>query len=125
MSKENEKNFFCECFFEKCKEWAEFLKNGFVKRDDWVSHLIEYYHIHSDCIEEEFVKDFLKEREKILCHNNYKMVVKTIPEKSDGKTIGRVELYRKKHFIHAATLLCDMEKKEKVIYWSFKNEKND
>lgn len=113
---------FCECLFEKCMEWIDFLHYGLIKRDSWVSNLVEYYYIHKNQINKDFVKEFLKGREKTLNNNHYKMIVKELPESDDANVIGKVMLYRKKQYIHQATLKTkDNNEKgnNKLIFWSF------
>ena len=85
-------------------EWIEFLRNGIVRRDQWVSNLSEHYCIYKDYMCKEFVKDFLDEREKILGNNRYKMFINIIQEKGEPGTVGKVMLYSKDKLIHQATL---------------------
>ena len=54
MEKVSKTKFFCECFFEKCMEWIEFLRNGIIKRDQWISNLSEHYCIYKDYMCKEF-----------------------------------------------------------------------
>lgn len=116
--------FFCECFFEKCMEWFDYLRHDLIKRKTWVSNLIEYYCIYEEYIDKDFVKEFLNERKKILDNNRYKMEIKVLQERGDKNTIGKVELYCKKRFIHRATLKIkgDEERGDKLIFWSFDNK---
>lgn len=120
--------FFCECFFEKCMEWSEFLRYGLVKRDTWTSNLVEHYCIHKDYMEKEYVKEFLEERKRIIDNNNYRMVIDIIEEEHDKNIVGRVELFRKNKFIHRATLKVkdsDKETSHKPIFWSFEECNNN
>lgn len=121
MEKVSKTKFFCECFFEKCMEWIEFLRNGIVRRDQWVSNLSEHYCIYKDYMCKEYVKDFLDEREKISYKNRYKMYINIIPEKGAAGTIGKVKLYSKDKLIHQATLKIKIKdnKEGNIIFWSF------
>lgn len=127
MKKQNGNNrtFFCECFFEKCMEWIDFLRYGVIKRDEWISNLSEHYCIYKEYMEKDFVKDFLNERKRILTNNRYKMYIKEIDEKGDKNIIGKVMLYSKDKFIHQATLkIKDNEDSTpgNLIFWSFEKE---
>lgn len=118
----SKKKFFCECFVEKCMEWLEFIRYGLIKRDTWISNLIEYYYIHKEHMEKNFVKEFLKEREKILGNNSYKMVIVETDEPAEKNIIGKVMLFRKKQYIHQAILKTKDGGKEGLIFWSFEKE---
>lgn len=125
MEKVSKTKFFCECFFEKCMEWIEFLRNGVVRRDNWVSNLSEHYCIYKDYMGKEFVKDFLDERERILGNNRYKMLIKIIQEKGEPGTVGKVKLYSKERLIHEALLKVKIKdnKEGNIIFWAFNNNK--
>ena len=46
-----------ERIVEKILEWIEYLRYGIFRRDNaWCSHLVEYYCIHRNYFELEFVK---------------------------------------------------------------------
>lgn len=109
-------------FAEKCLEWSEYLYNKVRHRDKYHSNLREVYSIKSNYIDEEFVKEFLGEREKIIRLNRYRMEIKEDKE-ADNEicTIGTVNLYRKKKFIHKATLVIKPKEKTRLIYWKFDN----
>lgn len=113
--------FFCECIFEKCMEWVDFLRYGLVKRRAWVSHLSEHYCIYKDFMGKEFVKDFLDERERILKNNRYKMFIKILQEKGEENVVGKVLLYSKKKKIHEAKLKVKENNGNNLIFWSFDN----
>lgn len=126
MEKVSKTKFFCECFFEKCMEWIEFLRNGIVRRDKWVSNLSEHYCIYKDYMCKEFVKDFLDEREKILGNNRYKMFINIIQEKGEPGTVGKVMLYSKDKLIHQATLKVKImdDNEGNIIFWAFDKNEN-
>ncbi len=112
-----------EYIVEKIMEWAHFLRYGLIKNSNWVSNLCEEYHIHKNHINEEYLKDFLNERRKILNNNHYKMTVKELPENEDKLIIGKVILMRKNKYIHHATLKtkdCNCSK-NRLIFWSFED----
>lgn len=123
MERVSKTKFFCECFFEKCMEWIDFLRNGIVRRDKWVRNLSEHYCIYKEYMCKEFVKDFLDGREKILGNNSYKMFINIIPEKGEPGTVGKVKLYNKEQIIHQATLKVKIKDNEEgnIIFWSFDN----
>lgn len=109
---------YCEVLLEKFLEWAEHLKYKLKWRRNYASNLIEIYHINSRFINEDFVQDFLMMREKIIKGNRYKMSIKESGFENDENIIGEVRLYRKKKFIHKATLIT--KGKDKLIYWDFR-----
>lgn len=115
--------FFCECLIEKCMEFIEYIKYGGNRSREWTSNLIEYYCIHEEYIDRDFVQEFLDNRKKILNNNRYKMVVKRLPPSEEKNVIGKVMLYRKKHFIHEAKLKIRTEENKNMplIFWSFEN----
>jgi hypothetical protein len=105
---------------EKILELAEHLKYKLKWRRYYASNLIEIYHINRRFINEDFVQDFLKQREKIIKGNRYKMSVRESSLENGENIIGEVRLYRKKKFIHKATLITKGEEcNSKLIYWKF------
>ena len=114
----------CRSFYEVLQEtfleWAEHLKYKLKWRKSYSSNLIEVYCIDKRFINEDFVKDFLKQREDIIKKNRYKMNITTSTFENDKNIIGEVKLYRKKKFIHKATLITkDKDTDNKLIYWDF------
>lgn len=74
----------------------------------------------------EYVRGFLKEREKIISQNRYRMTVKEENETGNSDSdsdnvIGRVRLFCKKRFIHQATLVIkpDTDRHTGLVYWKF------
>ena len=110
-----------ERIVEKILEWIEYLRYGIFRRDNaWCSHLVEYYCIHRNYYELEFVKEFLEERKKILGKNNHRMVINVIPDDSDPCIVGKVLLYNKSKYIHEATLKIRKPLTgNNIIFWSF------
>ena len=115
----------CKSFYqviaEKCMEVIEQLRFWLMFREGYTSNLVEKYTIKQEYMNEDFVKIFLKEREKIISGNRYRMAV--IEDKvSEGKeVIGHVELYSGRKFIDRATLVTKPGNNEKtrLIYWKF------
>jgi DNA-binding LacI/PurR family transcriptional regulator len=112
---------YCEVLLEKILEWAEHLKYRVKWKRSHTSNLIEVYCIDRRFINENFVQDFLREREKIIRNNRYRMSIRETEQGSEENVIGEVRLYRKKTFIHKATLITKSgETKNRLIYWDFK-----
>ena len=94
-----------ERLIEKILEWYEYLRDKLIRREKtWCSHLVEYYCIHRNFHEQEFVKEFLDERKNILSKNKHRMVINVIPDASDDCIVGTVLLYNKSKYIHEASL---------------------
>ena len=110
-----------ERIVEKILEWIEYLRYGIFRRDNaWCSHLVEYYCIHRNYYELEFVKEFLEERKKILGKNNHRMVINVIPDDCDPCIVGKVLLYNKSKYIHEARLKIRKPLTgNNIIFWSF------
>ncbi len=115
---------FCDYIAEKFLEWTEYLSYLFIKRNEWTSNLTESYEIYKRHRHKPFVEDFLREREKLMKINRYKMEINEIEEDCDEETIGRVLLRRKKKIISRATLKTKKKDNEncKLIYWLFETE---
>ena len=116
-----------ERLVEKCLEWLEYLKYTFFRREKgWCSHLTEYYCIHRNYYEQDFVKEFLLERENILGRNKHRMAINVIPDDSDPRIVGKVLLYNRDKYIHEATLKIRLPLNgNNIIFWSFdKKEEN-
>ena len=113
-----------ERIVEKILEWIEYLRYGIFRRGNtWCSHLVEYYCIHRNYYEQEFIKDFLEERKKILGKNNHRMVVNVIPDDSNPCIVGKVLLYNRNRYIHEATLkIKEPLTGNNIIFWSFDKE---
>lgn len=116
----------CERLVEKCLEWLEYLKYRiFRRKEKWCSHLTEYYCIHRNYYEQNFVKDFLLERENILGRNKHRMAINIIPDDSDPQIVGKVLLYNKSKYIHEATLKIKLPLSgSNIIFWSFDKKEN-
>lgn len=113
----------CDCIAEKCLEWADYLLHIFRRKREWTSNLTESYQIYDKYKDEDFVKDFLGERSKILKLNRYRMEIKRLPHEGGKNEIGRVLLLRKGKLISQATLKTKNSDTagNRLIYWSFEN----
>lgn len=113
----------CDCFAEKCLEWADYLLHIFRRKREWISNLTESYQIYDKYKDEDFVKDFLGERSKILKLNRYRMEIKRLPHEGGKNEIGRVLLLRKGKLISQATLKTKNSDTagNRLVYWSFEN----
>lgn len=114
----------CEYIAEKFLEWAEYIFYLFKNRREWRSNLTEHYLIYKKHRHKAFVEEFLKERERILSLNRYKMEIKEIDKECDDNNIGKVQLCRKKKIIAQAMLKTKKDDSDncKLIYWSFDKE---
>ncbi len=106
---------------ERLMEWLTHLWYKFRGSGAYKSKLVEVYKIKKHFIDEDFVKEFLKERKKAVAPDRYRIEIVTDGTLSDDETIGTVTLMRKKKVIDKATLVTkkyDCEN-EKLIYWEF------
>ena len=109
-----------EVLQEKILEWAEHLKYKLKCRKSYSSSLVEIYYIDKKFINEDFVQEFLKLRKKIIKDNRYKMSVVETSSNNKEDVIGEVKLFRKKTFIHKASLVIKSnDAVQKLIYWKF------
>lgn len=110
-----------ETLVEKIMEFTEFIKFEFSRQNKYQSNLVEIYKIKEKYLDNDFVKEFLKGREKSIGPNRYKIEVIADPTPADGNIIGEVMLMRKKKMIEKATLITniDVPDKEKLVYWKF------
>ena len=102
-------------------EFTEFIKFEFRRQNKYQSNLVEIYKIKEKYLDNDFVKEFLKGREKSIGPNRYKIEIIADPTPADGNIIGEVMLMRKKKMIEKATLITniDVPDKEKLVYWKF------
>ncbi len=113
--------FIYQYLIEKFMELIYSIPYLFRKRETWVSNLIECYSIYDKYVNEEYVKEFLDCRRKILSNNRYKMTVKTLYDNAPEGVVGKVTLYRKQKYIHEA-ILKKKNDDSNLIYWSFDNK---
>ena len=110
-----------EILIEKIMEFTDYLKFKFKRQDEYRSNLVEVYNISKKYINEEYVQEFLKERQKCVGPNRYKIEVRTYDNEESEEKIGEVVLSRKKKIIEKATLVIkrNIPDSEKLIYWKF------
>jgi hypothetical protein len=105
---------------EKCMEWRDCILSLFRRRKEYRSTLIEEYSIEKRFMKEDYVIEFLKEREKAIRQNRYSMRIKEEENSyGDGNVIGRVTLRRNKERIDEAKLITKEGDSNNIIYWSF------
>lgn len=110
-----------EMLVEKIMELTEFLKFKFRRDDGYKSNLVEIYRIKSRYLNKDFVQDFLKERQKSIGPDRYKIKISEDRTPDKDNIIGEVLLMRKNELIEKAQLLTktDVADSEKLIYWKF------
>ena len=110
-----------EILIEKIMEFTDYLKFKFKRQDEYRSNLVEVYNISKKYINEEYVQEFLKERQKCVGPNRYKKEIRTYDNEESEEKIGEVVLSRKKKIIEKATLVIkrNIPDSEKLIYWKF------
>ena len=110
-----------EMLAEKIMELTEFLKFEFGKSDEYKSNLVEIYKIKEKYLESGFVKEFLKERQKVIGPDRYRIeiVIDTTP--GEPEEIGEVMLMRKSRLIDKAQLTTNtnVPENERLVYWKF------
>lgn len=111
-----------EVFSEKCMELIEHIRFKLKFRKEYCSSLVEEYAIKRRYIKEDFVQQFLKEREKTIKEGRYKMVIKEEDFANDREDIvGYVTLLSRKKIIERATLVTKpgCRENERLVYWNF------
>lgn len=106
---------------ERLMEWLTHLWYKFRGSGAYKSKLVEVYKIKKRFMDEDFVKEFLKERKKAVAPGRYRIEIVTDETPGDDETIGSVTLMRKKKVIDKATLVTKKydRESEKLIYWKF------
>lgn len=103
-----------------CRGWLGDLRSVFSRNEVWTSHLVEYYCIYKQRMEEEYVKDWLHRRESLLKNNRYRIVINTLKEECPEGVVGHVLLYSKGRLVQRATLkMRDGGCSTQFIFWSF------
>ena len=110
-----------EMFVEKIMEFTEFLKFEIGRTDEYKSNLVEIYKIKTEYLKKDFVQEFLKERQKAVAPNRYKIEIKADDTENKDDVVGKVELMRRKKLIEKAELITkpNLPDGEKLIYWRF------
>ena len=106
---------------EKCLEWTEYLGNTLTARWRGGSHLSEEYSMKREYMEEEYIKEFLRERERSIARCGYRMRLNSKYVSQRSEEIGIVTLRRKGKYIDHATLIAGPSTtgEERIIYWNF------
>ena len=106
---------------EKCLEWTEYLGNILTARWRGGSHLSEEYSMKREYMEEEYIKEFLGERERAIARNGYKMLLNSNYVSQRSEEIGIVTLRCRSKYIDHATLIAgpSTNGKDRIIYWNF------
>ena len=102
-------------------EFTEFLRYAFKRTDRYRSNLVEIYKIKERYTDKEFVKEFLKERQKTVGPDRYRIEITTDYTPDSEEIIGEVILMRKNKVIEKAQLITkpNIPSAEKLIYWRF------
>lgn len=115
-------------FAEKCMEIFEHVRLMFIQEKEHKSNLIERYSIKKEYMNEDFVLQFLKDRQRIITRNRYRMSITEEEEKGEEKNeevvIGHVTLFCRKKFIHKATLITKptCNNTSRLVFWKFEKE---
>ena len=106
---------------EKIIELTDFLKFKLRRTNEYRSNLVEIYNISKEYIDKEYVQEFLKERQKCVGPNRYRIEIRTYDNENSEEVIGRVTLMRKSKIIDNATLVIkrNIPDSEKLIYWKY------
>lgn len=115
---------FGACVWENLLEWKEFIRNTFFRRKNGESNLVEVYSIKAEIFNEEYIKDFIKEREKLANINKYKIKTDCTFASANSNEIGKVTLYCRERYIDHAILTKGplTGDKSRIIYWNFENK---
>ena len=110
-----------EVFIEKIMEFTEFLKCKIRLTEKYKSNLVEIYKIKERYTNKEFVKEFIKERQKTVGPDRYKIEITTDYTPDSEEVIGEVILMRKNKVIEKAQLVTkpNIPSADKLIYWKF------
>lgn len=111
-----------EMFIEKFMEFANYIKIVFRQNDEYQSNLVEIYKIKERYINNDFVKGFLKERQKSIAPDRYKIEITVDHIPGNEEVIGEVMLMRKNKLIEKAELVTNpnVPDTEKLVYWKFR-----
>ena len=110
-----------EMFVEKIMEFTEFLRFELGRDKKYKSNLVEIYKIKERYMNSEFVKDFLKERQKAIAPDRYRIEITTDYTPDSEDVIGEVMLMRKNKLIEKAQLITkpNIASAEQLVYWRF------
>ena len=110
-----------EMFIEKIMEFANYIKLELWRNDEYQSNLVEIYKIKDKYLNNDFVKGFLKERQKSIAPDRYKIEIIADHTVGNEEVVGEVMLMRKNKLIEKAQLLTNprVPDSEKLVYWKF------
>ena len=108
-------------FVEKIMEFVEFMKFEIGRKNEYRSNLVEIYRIKEIYLKSDFVLEFLKQRQKAVGPDRYKIKIENGYTGGDENVIGEVVLMRKNKLIEKAQLLttANLPDNEKLVYWRF------
>ena len=108
-------------FVEKIMEFVEFMKFEIGRKNEYRSNLVEIYRIKEIYLKSDFVLEFLKQRQKAVGPDRYKIKIENGYTDGDENVIGEVVLMRKNKLIEKAQLLtkANLPDSEKLVYWRF------
>ncbi len=108
-------------FVEKIMEFVEFMKFEIGRKNEYRSNLVEIYRIKERYLKSDFVLEFLKQRQKAVGPDRYKIKIENGYTGGDENVIGEVVLMRKNKLIEKAQLLtkANLPDSEKLVYWRF------
>lgn len=108
-------------FVEKIMEFVEFMKFEIGRKNEYRSNLVEIYRIKEIYLKSDFVLEFLKQRQKAVGPDRYKIKIENGYTGGDENVIGEVVLMRKNKLIEKAQLLtkANLPDSEKLVYWRF------
>ena len=108
-------------FVEKIMEFVEFMKFEIGRKNEYRSNLVEIYRIKEIYLKSDFVLEFLKQRQKAVGPDRYKIKIENGYTGGDENVIGEVVLIRKNKLIEKAQLLtkANLPDSEKLVYWRF------
>ena len=108
-------------FVEKIMEFVEFMKFEIGRKNEYKSNLVEIYRIKEIYLKSDFVLEFLKQRQKAVGPDRYKIKIENGYTGGDENVIGEVVLMRKNKLIEKAQLLtnANLPDNEKLVYWRF------
>ena len=106
---------------EKIMELTEFLKFEIGRTNEYKSNLVETYRIKERYINNSFVQEFLKERQKTVGPDRYRIETIIDHTPGDEEIVGEVTLMRKNRLIEKALLITkpSAPDAEKLVYWRF------
>lgn len=106
---------------EKIMEFADYMKYAIRRSDEYKSNLVEIYRIKEKYLNNDFVQNFLKERQRNIAPDRYRIEVRADHVPGDEEIVGEVMLMRKDRLIERAQLITkpNIPDSEKLVYWKF------